>query len=67
MPGDRIVLQQMQWKIGTKGKPAYYEIVQIGHHEERLLLQENIMRNKQERTKEFYSRLELASGIVVRQ
>ncbi len=23
MPGDRIKLQQMQWKIGTKGKPSY--------------------------------------------
>jgi hypothetical protein len=44
----------MQWKIGTNGKPAcYFEVVQGGHHEECLLLQENIMRKKQERTKEF--------------
>jgi hypothetical protein len=53
MPGDMIKLQQMQWKIGTKGNLLIYEVVQGGRHEERLLLQENIMRNKQERTKKF--------------
>jgi hypothetical protein len=38
-----------------------YEVVQGGHHEECLLLQENIMRDKQERTKE--SKQQAGTGI----
>jgi hypothetical protein len=53
MPGDRIMLQQMQWKMGPKANLLIYEVVQAGHQEEHLLLQENIMRSKEERTKEF--------------
>jgi hypothetical protein len=40
-------------RLGPKANMLIYEVVQGGRHEERLLLQENIMRNKQERTKEF--------------
>ncbi len=40
-------------RLGLKANLLIYEVVQGGRHEERLLLQENIVRNKQERTKEF--------------
>jgi hypothetical protein len=40
-------------RLGPKANLLIYEVVEGGHHEEHLLLQENIMRNKQERTKEF--------------
>ncbi len=40
-------------RLGPKANLLIYEVVQGGRHEEHLLLQENIMRNKQERTKEF--------------
>ncbi len=40
-------------RLGLKANLLLYEVVQGGGHEERLLPQENIMRNKQERTKEF--------------
>ncbi len=50
---DRIQLCRWSGRLGPKANLLVYEVVQGGHHEERLLLQENIMRNKQERTKEF--------------
>jgi hypothetical protein len=40
-------------RLGPKANLLIYDVVQGGHHEERLLLQENILRNKLERTKEF--------------
>jgi hypothetical protein len=40
-------------RLGPKAKLIIYDVVQGGHHEECLPLQENIMRNKQERTEEF--------------
>jgi hypothetical protein len=40
-------------RLGPKANILIYEVVQAGCHEECLLLQENIMRKKQERTKEF--------------
>jgi hypothetical protein len=40
-------------RLGPKANLLVYEVVQGGYHEEHLLLQENTMRNKQERTKEF--------------
>ncbi len=40
-------------RLGPKANLLIYEVVQGGRHEECLLLQENIMRNNQERTKEF--------------
>jgi hypothetical protein len=43
-------------RLGPKAELLMYEVVQGRHHEECLLLQENIMRNKQERTKEFKQR-----------
>jgi hypothetical protein len=39
-------------RLGPKANLLIYEVVQGGCHEEHLLLQENIMRNKQERTRE---------------
>jgi hypothetical protein len=43
-------------RLGPKTNLLIYEVVQGGRHGECLLLQENIMRNKQERTKEFKQR-----------
>jgi hypothetical protein len=40
-------------RLGLKANLLIYEVVQGGRHEKRLLLQENIMRNKQEITTEF--------------
>jgi hypothetical protein len=40
-------------RLRPKANLLIYEVVQGGFHEGRLLLQENIMRRKQERTKEF--------------
>jgi hypothetical protein len=40
-------------RLGTKSNLLNYEAVDGGHHEVCLLLKENIMRNKQEITKEF--------------
>ncbi len=45
-------------RLGPKAKLLLYVLVQGGHHEERLLLQKNIMRKKQERTKEFRQQAE---------
>jgi hypothetical protein len=39
-------------RLGPKANLLIYVVVQGGRHEERQLIQENITRNKQERTKE---------------
>jgi hypothetical protein len=43
-------------RLGPKANLLIYEVVQVGRHEEHLLLQKKKMRNKQERTKEFKQR-----------
>jgi hypothetical protein len=40
-------------RLGPKANLLIYEVVQGGHHEEHLLLQETIMRNKQDKIIEF--------------
>jgi hypothetical protein len=54
-------------RLGLKANLLFYEVVQGGRHEKRLLLQEHIMRNKQDRTKESSNGLELISGAATRQ
>jgi hypothetical protein len=53
MPRDRIMLGQMcSGRLGPKAKLLMCEVVQGGHHEERLLLQESIKRTKEFKKKQ---------------